>query len=455
MQLISAQTLTSDIDTVTFSSIPQTFTDLKILYTGRATITGSNWASVTFSTSGGTGSYSSRIILGSGAAVGYDTNQYATLCNGGFTANTFANGEIYISNYTSSNQKPFSIEGVAENNATGSFSGWQVLSGALWTGTGAITGVTLTSTGSPNPKFQTGSSFYLYGISSNTTTQNSDGPYAFGGDTIVQSGGYWYHTFLNCNSFTPQKALTANVLVIGGAGGGGSGGGSNGTAGAGGGAGGIFYATSQSLTANTPYACVVGAGGAGAVTQTAGFKGSDSKFGTLTSGLGGGAGAGFLGYYASVNDGGSGGGAGSGCCGASSINYPGQSIQTSTGGTGYGNAGAYFSGSSAGGGGGAGAAASGRTGGDGLNTWSSWASATGTGVNGYYAGGGGGGADSGGASNGGAGGGGQGGAQSYTTAGTANTGSGGGGASTLFNYGGGGQNGASGGSGIIIVRYAV
>lgn len=451
MQLISAQTLTTTASTVTFSSIPQTFTDLKVIICDRTNRNSAVNDALGLNFNGSATSFTSRRLYGSGSGAYSDTEPlYPIIDNAAnSTSNTFSNIEFYIPNYTSSNYKSFSGDGVMENNSSTAYA---TLSASLWSNTAAITSITVDA---QNSDFVAGSSFYLYGISSNTTTQNTSGPYAFGGDTITTDGTYWYHAFLNSNSFTPQKTLTADVLVIGGGGGGASGGGSNGTAGAGGGAGGIFYATSQPLTANNPYSCTIGAGGAGGVTQVAGFKGSDSKFGTLTSGLGGGAGAGFLGYYASVNDGGSGGGAGSGCCGASSINYPGQSIQTSTGGTGYGNAGAYFSGSSAGGGGGAGAAASGRTGGNGLNTWSSWANATGTGVSGYYAGGGGGGADSGGASNGGAGGGGQGGAQSYTTAGTANTGSGGGGASTLFNYGGGGQNGASGGSGIIIIRYAV
>ena len=99
-------------------------------------------------------------------------------------------------------------------------------------------------------------------------------------------------------------------------------------------------------------------------------------------------------------------------------------------------------------------------GGNGLNTWSSWASATGTGANnGYYAGGGGGGVDStlggvpivggtGGLGGGGKGSDSQGGPSPVAGAGLSNTGGGGGGG---HDY----RIGGTGGSGIVIVRYAI
>jgi hypothetical protein len=56
------------------------------------------------------------------------------------TANTFSNTEFYIPNYTSSVAKSVSINGVGENNATQSA---QAITAALWTGTAAITSVTI------------------------------------------------------------------------------------------------------------------------------------------------------------------------------------------------------------------------------------------------------------------------------------------------------------------------
>ena len=444
-QLILAQTITSPTNTVTFSSIPQTFKDLKILYTGRATISGCNWANVTFNN----GSYSSRFIINSGASIGADTNNYATLANDSFTSNTFASGEIYIPNYTSSNQKPFLVDGVAENNATGSFSGWGVLTSALATQTDPITSITLTTSGSPSPQFAVGSSFYLYGIDSNTTTQNTSGPYALGGNTITTDGTYWYHTFLNSNSFTPLKNLSnVDFLVV--AGGGGAGGDLGGAGGAGGlrctvtatGGGGSLE-SKLSLTAGTVYAAVVGAGGAGNTGDTNGTNGSDSIFSTITS-TGGGGGCGDT--VSAGSSGGSGGGS------ASAIGKTGGAGTTNQGYAG-GNSlasGSYTQASNGGGGAGAvgGTQSSGAiagNGGNGVATSISGSSVT-------YAGGGGGGTNaSGTAGTGGTGGGGNGGKGSNVagSSGTANTGGGGGGGS----YQGG--DGGSGGSGIIIVRYAV
>ena len=78
-------------------------------------------------------------------------NQYT------YTANTFGNGDIYITNYASSNTKTVSIDGVTENNATGSFA---ILSTGSWTTT-AITSIKLESDGGTIAQYSTA---YLYGI---------------------------------------------------------------------------------------------------------------------------------------------------------------------------------------------------------------------------------------------------------------------------------------------------
>ena len=446
-QLISAQTLTSVTGTVTFSSIPQTFTDLKLLVSAR--LTGNDqWFRLGFndSTSGYRDKY---LLLLEGTSVGSNSAGdqpplAGTAIQSNMTANTFSNVEVYIPNYTSSIRKSYFSDGVGENNSTSVYSGFFSL---IWDNTSAINKLNITCQGTSS--FAIGSSFYLYGISSDTANQNTSGPYAFGGDTITTDGTYWYHTFLNSSSFVPQKNLSnVDYLVVAG------GGGAGGDLGGGGGGGGLRCTVTAtggggslesklSLTAGTVYAAIIGAGGAGNLGVSNGLNGSDSIFGTITS-KGGGGGSGDV--NSTGNLGGSGGGAAS---------ATGKTGGAGTNGQGYAGGNAITSGSyvqAGNGGGGAGGTggthSSGYVGGNGGVGVATSISGTST----YYAGGGGGGTSSGTAGQGGNGGGGAGvvGSNAPTGySGSTNTGGGGGGGGTN------GGDGGNGGSGIIIIRYPV
>jgi hypothetical protein len=449
MQLIAKQTVgAGGVASVTFSSIPQTFTDLKVLISARDTV--DNQASIRFNSS--TTGYSNIRLQGTGSVaqsttdsstskgiIAYGVNQTSSR-----PANTFGNSEVYIPNYAGSTNKSFSSDGVEENNGTTAYS---KLFAGLLSNTAAITSITLSAEGI----FEELSEFTLYGISNSTTTQNPTTPSAIGGDVITTDGTYWYHTFLYSGTFTPLKALTCDYLVVAG-GAGGGGGVANTYQAGGGGAGGMrctvtatggsgSLETGLSLISGTAYVATVGSGGAGGPggSNTYGTNGANSIFATITSLGGGGGGSGENGQ-----NGGSGGGAG---------------INTKTFGTGNSSQGfnggsAFSTNNTAGGGGGASAVGqsapndtNGGAGGAGRATSISGSSIT-------YAGGGGGGvwanARTGGL--GGTGGGGAGGSQSNGTNGTANLGGGGGGAAATS---GSGYAGGNGGSGIIVVRYAV
>jgi hypothetical protein len=446
-QLIQAQTLTSTAASVTFSNIPQNFTDLVVKMSVRSSYPSGPADNVTITVNGNNTS-AVRQLYGTGSAAGSDTqtNSNSFLTNSATaTANTFANGEFYFPNYSGSTAKSVSFDGVTENNATLSY---QFLSAGLYSSTNAITSITLAGQAAGSSWVQN-STFYLYGIG---------GTRASGG-TITADGNYTYHTFTSTGSFMPsEKIKNAEVLQIAGGGGGGSG------VGAGGGAGGLVYGLVQTFFAGTSYAAIVGAGGTGGAVTTgdSGVQGSNSQVGSLTASVGGG--------FGGNNSGGSGGSGGGN--------------NNGTGGTatsGQGNAGGnssistYYTSGGGGGSGAVGANGNGSNGvngagGIGVNTYISWASATSTGDSGYYAGGGGAGAT--GWSNGsyptsvraagGLGGGGIGGITGSTdagalfgTAGTANTGGGGGGGGYYFQAGVANRRGAggNGGSGIIIVRY--
>jgi len=164
--LIAAKTSTSS--SVTFSSIPQTYTDLKLVCSTRQDGNADgNQLSITFN--GSSSNYSRKLIYGNGSnaySSGGSSEAFARIAfaeSSTYTANTFNNFEIYIPNYTSSNYKSFSSDAVSENNATGVYA--QALYAGLWSNTAAITSLTISDDGATGTNFASGSTFYLYGIS--------------------------------------------------------------------------------------------------------------------------------------------------------------------------------------------------------------------------------------------------------------------------------------------------
>ena len=444
--------LNASAASVTFSSIPQTgYTDLKIVMSARdSSSAGANYNGYSFTIypNGLSTNITQKSLFGNGGgASSYsDTQMYKVIDMSADTANTFSNVEIYVPNYTSSNYKSFSIDGVAEANATNSA---MRLAAGLWSSTAAITSLQFNAYST----FTVGSTFSLYGLAAVGTTP-AIAPKADGGNVIATDGTYWYHAFLANGTFTPQVGLSADVLVVAGGGGGGS------YAGGGGGAGGYLTFTSQSLANATTYTCTVGAGGtAGAGGGGNGYNGgagNNSQFGALTSAIGGGFGGGgnAPGVIVAGSTGGSGGGSSASATGTTA-GGSGTSGQGNNGG--YGNTdNVSFRYGGAGGGasavGGNAATASSAIGGAGSTTSISGGAATGLGQlssgSYYFAGGGGGGASQ--SHAGGVGGGGSSGVYNgvAAVAGTTNTGGGGGG----HDYN---SPGGAGGSGIIIIRYAV
>jgi len=426
-------------NSVTFNNIPQTgYTDLVIKSSAR-TDRASTYDFYKVKFNGSATSYSERSLNGNGTAAASETNNSTTygfnyaIDGASATASTFSNAEFYIPNYTSANYKSYSTDAVTENNATAAYAAFTA---GLWSNTAAITSISFESANAAN--FVQYSTFYLYGVAKLGTTP-AIVPYATGGDTIMTDGTYWYHTFISSGTFTPQKSLTCDYLVVAGGAGGGQ------LYGGGGGAGGLrstVTATGGGGSLETPlslgtsaYTVTVGAGGA------QGASGSNSVFATITSTGGG------FGGTSGGNNGSTGGSGGGGTY--SKTGGAGTANQGYAGGNGAAAASLY----GGGGGGGAGAVGSvgttlaGGNGGNGVAVSISGSSVT-------YAGGGGGGIEQspGNIGTGGTGGGGSGAKGpnvTNATAGTANTGGGGGGGAYSTAVG------AAGGSGIVIVRYAV
>jgi len=151
---------------IEFTSIPQDGTDLKIVLSARINVAAQNRnLFVVFNNTTGS-SYKSIRLTGSGSSVVSEStsNTSFTIINQALqgnltTANSFGNVEYYISNYTSSEHKSGSLDGVTENNGT---DGKQMLIAGSWDDTSAISSVSFASNDSAD--FVTGSSISLYKI---------------------------------------------------------------------------------------------------------------------------------------------------------------------------------------------------------------------------------------------------------------------------------------------------
>ena len=166
MTLITSQTLATSISTVTFSSIPQTYTHLCMMISARDTVSNGGRGYIYGYMNGTTGNnYYSWM-------AGYDggTQLAISTANGGVevigaipdsteTANVFGNTVEYYLNYTNARYKSFLGDGVNENFA--SSPSMLTLSGGILRNTAAIGSISYNSISA----FATGSTFYLYGIS--------------------------------------------------------------------------------------------------------------------------------------------------------------------------------------------------------------------------------------------------------------------------------------------------
>jgi hypothetical protein len=160
--LIASNTLSATTASVTFSSIPQTYTDLVL----RGSIkdvsdfqTVLNWLLRLNSNT----SYSWTNLRGL-ASASYTARGTGTYAEGvgpilSKDANSFTNFELYLPNYTNALSKPFNFSSVSLN--TSNFSGIAIHESAnLSVMTSAVSSITFFA-----PQvFAAGSSFYLYGI---------------------------------------------------------------------------------------------------------------------------------------------------------------------------------------------------------------------------------------------------------------------------------------------------
>ena len=167
MTLISSQTLGGTTASVTFSSIPSTYNDLKLVISARGDTAAYNESFILAINGDVSANYSWTTLLGNSSTAssarvsgsGSDTGTIVGAASA--TASTFSSIEIYIPNYTSTGNKPFFGVAVVEtNDVTAAHAEIQAIA-HLYRGGSGISSIVITP-GIGN--FVQYSDFYLYGI---------------------------------------------------------------------------------------------------------------------------------------------------------------------------------------------------------------------------------------------------------------------------------------------------
>ena len=156
---------------VTFSSIPATYTDLVIKMSARVSTNYGYGPNLGITFNGNTGTYISATILSNGSSriferASYNEFVYTFVQDSSGTANTFTNWEMYIPAYLSSNYKTVQIDEVLEQFSSSTTSNAvMAMSNDIWNNTSAINSITIQGfSGGATLTFVQYSSFYLYGI---------------------------------------------------------------------------------------------------------------------------------------------------------------------------------------------------------------------------------------------------------------------------------------------------
>lgn len=164
MTLISSYAATGSVSSISFTSIPSTYTDLNLILSLR--YSGSDTSSINVALNNTSANYSGKAIRGSGSGVisfSISSNNIGGNSTGSSgssqTANTFASSSLYIPNYASSSNKSASVDFVQEANNAAAFNG---MYSVLWADSTPISSIYITPDSTTN--WVQYSTAYLYGI---------------------------------------------------------------------------------------------------------------------------------------------------------------------------------------------------------------------------------------------------------------------------------------------------
>lgn len=166
-EIIDKSILTSTQTTVSFTGLgaySSDYTDLLFVTSIRTGWATDNNDQFQLQFNGDTSSsYPHKFMMGTGSGLDWDGSTSSSINPQGqtssSTSDTFGSYQFYIPNYSSSNKKSVSMDGVTENNGTAVYT---QLGAYLWDNTAAITSALFKT--SRGVGFVSGSSFYLYGI---------------------------------------------------------------------------------------------------------------------------------------------------------------------------------------------------------------------------------------------------------------------------------------------------
>ena len=150
---IATQTLATAAASVTFSSIPSTYTDL-VLIVNAAHSSGSASTLMRYNSDSGT-NYSGTRLIGNGSAASSEQTTSATQCDIGYFNANQSNSIVNILNYA--NTTTYKTCLVRANTTDYVFGQVQ-----MWRNTSAISSIFITNSSSVN--YVVGSTFTLYGI---------------------------------------------------------------------------------------------------------------------------------------------------------------------------------------------------------------------------------------------------------------------------------------------------
>lgn len=145
---------------ITFSSIPQGYTDLMLLYSARAAEPTGTFYEIFATLNGSTSGFTGVQLYGNGSAAASISapRQVGLIGNVATTSNTFNNNQVYFPNYAGSTNKSYSVDAVTENNGTTSYANFVA---GLWSNTAAINSISIAVTSNNFVQYSTAT---LYGI---------------------------------------------------------------------------------------------------------------------------------------------------------------------------------------------------------------------------------------------------------------------------------------------------
>lgn len=152
-EAIATQTLGSATASVTFSSIPGTYTDL-VLIVNASLASGAASLLMRYNSDSGT-NYSGTRLIGNGSAASSERTTSSNQNDIGYFNTSMCNSITSIQNY--SNSTTYKTCLVRANTSEYVFGQVQ-----MWRNTAAVTSISITNSSAVN--FNTGSTFTLYGI---------------------------------------------------------------------------------------------------------------------------------------------------------------------------------------------------------------------------------------------------------------------------------------------------